>query len=967
MRRWGLIVLVTVAPLSARHDVAGCGTTSETSKETLFLHRQARRARLARGMAPDAAAAPGDRDIGNIAIIEDTGGVVERLNQFNLDGSTLTFTPSAAGATRYRFTASGASYDSTAAQGTPVVALGDDDWRQFTLPFAFPFYGATYSTVFLNSDGNLTFVTAESASTARTIGRVTGGPPRIAALFEDLDPSVVPGGVRYLADATHAVFTWVKVPEYSDFGIGLTQTFQVRLYAGGRVEFAYNGVSPTNAVVGIAPGNVQGATSLVSFHNDPSGDYPSAVVEFFANTLAIDIVTVAQRFYQTHEDAYDYLVIYNNMGVGAIPGALAYESTVRSASTGHGVPVQDTGSEYGSGSRLRSIMNMAQISQYPLDPAATVPARAAAHDTPLTVLGHEAGHLFNAFASIRDPNDPTRKPMLGYGGAHWSFLFNSEASLDEGEQILDLGPDAAPRFLTAAVTQGYSPLDQYLMGFRPPTEVPGTFVVTGSSVSPLAHPISGIPLDGGRLDIGVNDVIAAEGRRTPDSTVAQRHYRFAFILVVAQGSTPSDANVQQLETYRLLFPAYYAKAASNNATAETTLNRSLKLSLAPAAGVVAGGAASGTITVQTPPKTDLTVALRSTSGFAQFPPTVRIPAGATAAAIAFTGVKAGVDELVATPSDPAYETAYARVQVADAAVAKLVLVSGGPANPAATLVRVTDANGLPYPGAQLTASVSPGGTVSPAAVATDQQGQAIFKWNLDGTSASQLSITLAPAITLALRAGSGVPVVAAVVNAASMESGASPGALGTLYGANLAGGWSAQAAYPWPETLGGVKVLLGGTALPLLYVSDGQINFFVPPGVALGPATITVVTASGDPVSLPVTLSALQPGIFPGAILHAGTGESATITPMRAGDFIEIYCTGLGVTRIVNGLSVTAVTPTVFIGGVPVKPAYSGLAPGFTGLYQVNVQIPPGLAAGPQGVILSAGTAHSNEVRILVQ
>jgi uncharacterized protein (TIGR03437 family) len=188
-----------------------------------------------------------------------------------------------------------------------------------------------------------------------------------------------------------------------------------------------------------------------------------------------------------------------------------------------------------------------------------------------------------------------------------------------------------------------------------------------------------------------------------------------------------------------------------------------------------------------------------------------------------------------------------------------------------------------------------------------------------------------------------------------------------LYGANLAGGWSAQAAYPWPETLGGVKVLLGGTALPLLYVSDGQINFFVPPGVALGPATITVVTASGDPVSLPVTLSALQPGIFPGAILHAGTGESATITPMRAGDFIEIYCTGLGVTRIVNGLSVTAVTPTVFIGGVPVKPAYSGLAPGFTGLYQVNVQIPPGLAAGPQGVILSAGTAHSNEVRILVQ
>ena len=967
MLRLGLILIALVAPLSARHEVAGCGTTRETPGETLFLHRQARRARLARGLAPDVAAAAGDRDIGNIAIVEDTGGVVERLNQFNLDGSTLTFTPSAAGAARYRFAASGASYDSTAAQGTPVVALGDDDWRQFTLPFAFPFFGATYSTVFLNSDGNLTFVTAESASTGRTVGRVTGGPPRIAPLFEDLDPSLVPGGVRYLADATHVVFTWVRVPEYSDSGIGLAQTFQVRLYASGRIEFAYNGVSPASAVVGIAPGNVQGPTNMVSFHNDVSGDYPSAVVEGFGNTLAIDVVIVAQRFYQTHEDAYDYLVIYNNMEIVALPSALAYESTVRSASTGHGVPVQDSGSEYGSASRLRSIMNMGQISQYPLDPGATVPARAASHDTPLTVLGHEAGHLFNAFASIRDPNDPARKPMLGYGGSHWSFLFNSEASLDEGEQILDLGADAVPRFLTGAVTQGYSPLDQYLMGFRPATDVPGTFVVTGSSVSPLAHPISGIPLNGSRFDISVNDVIAAEGRRTPDSTVAQRHYRFAFILVVAQGSTPSDANVQQIETYRQQFPAFYAKAATNNATAETTLNRSVKLSIAPAAGVVAGGAASGTITVQTPPKTDLAIALKATSGLAQFPGTVRIPAGTTAAAFAFTGVKAGVDELVAAPSDPAYETAYARVQVADASTAKLVLVSGGPASPAATVVRVTDANGLPYAGAQLDATVSAGGTVSPAAIATDQQGQAIFKWNWDGMGASQLTITLAPAITLVLRAGNGVPVVAAVVNAASMESGASPGALGTLYGANLAGGWSSQAAYPWPETLGGVKVLLGGTALPLLFVSDGQINFFVPPGVALGPATLTVLPPASDPVNLPLTLSALQPGIFPGAILHAATGESAVTTPARAGGFIEIYCTGLGATRIVNGLSVTAVTPTVFIGGVPVKPAYSGLAPGFTGLYQVNAQIPPGLAGGPQGVILSAGTAHSNEVKILVQ
>jgi len=69
---------------------------------------------------------------------------------------------------------------------------------------------------------------------------------------------------------------------------------------------------------------------------------------------------VAQQFYQTHEDAYDYLAIYNNMDIPSMPGAVAYESTVRSSGTGYGYPVQDSGQEYGSASRLQSLINMGQ-------------------------------------------------------------------------------------------------------------------------------------------------------------------------------------------------------------------------------------------------------------------------------------------------------------------------------------------------------------------------------------------------------------------------------------------------------------------------------------------------------------------------------------------------------------------------------------------------------------------------------
>src|SRR5436190_6582975 len=152
MRRLGSLLLLFSALAAARHDAPGCGTTRDTGAEQLFLHRQAARARRIRPAAQAPTLAPVDRDIGNIAIIEDSNGVVEKLNQFNLDGSTLTFTPTTSDASRYRYAASAQSYDATAAtQGSPLVALDDDDARELALPFVFPFFGATYRKVWVNS------------------------------------------------------------------------------------------------------------------------------------------------------------------------------------------------------------------------------------------------------------------------------------------------------------------------------------------------------------------------------------------------------------------------------------------------------------------------------------------------------------------------------------------------------------------------------------------------------------------------------------------------------------------------------------------------------------------------------------------------------------------------------------------------------------------------------------------------
>ena len=100
-----------------------------------------------------------------------------------------------------------------------------------------------------------------------------------------------------------------------------------------------------------------------------------AALLLLGDTQEIDIVLVAQRFFQTHDDAYDYLAIYNNMGIAAMSGALAYESTVRSSGSGWGVPPSDNRAQYGSESRLQSVLNMGPLNQYPLDPNAIVGAR----------------------------------------------------------------------------------------------------------------------------------------------------------------------------------------------------------------------------------------------------------------------------------------------------------------------------------------------------------------------------------------------------------------------------------------------------------------------------------------------------------------------------------------------------------------------------------------------------------------
>jgi uncharacterized protein (TIGR03437 family) len=95
------------------------------------------------------------------------------------------------------------------------------------------------------------------------------------------------------------------------------------------------------------------------------------------------------------------------------------------------------------------------------------------------------------------------------------------------------------------------------------------------------------------------------------------------------------------------------------------------------------------------------------------------------------------------------------------------------------------------------------------------------------------------------------------------------------------------------------------------------------------------------------------------------------------GEYIVIFCTGLGpvsnqpatvASALSNPLSFTTTLPIVTVGGASAQVTYSGLAPDFAGLYQVNAVVPAGAPSGSSvSLILSMGGVLSNTVTIAVQ
>jgi adhesin/invasin len=229
-----------------------------------------------------------------------------------------------------------------------------------------------------------------------------------------------------------------------------------------------------------------------------------------------------------------------------------------------------------------------------------------------------------------------------------------------------------------------------------------------------------------------------------------------------------------------------------------------------------------------------------------------------------------------------------------------------------------------------------------------------------------------------------------VVHAASDQGGVpiAPGGLITVYGVNLSDGVGQNNGMPLPQQLNGTQVLLGNQPLPILYTSSGQLNVQVPYGVPVN-TQYQLTVQHGNALSVPQSLvvAAGLPGIF--TVNQQGTGQGAIMksdgvtlaqpgTPASIGETVVIYCTGLGAVSpaVKEGLPAPATPPlsttvnpvTVTIGGTAAQVAFSGLTPGYAGLYQVNAVVPSGIATGDTvPVVVSVAGQTSPPVAMAVK
>jgi hypothetical protein len=257
-----------------------------------------------------------------------------------------------------------------------------------------------------------------------------------------------------------------------------------------------------------------------------SGNYDEYDSEGKVNSRPRELI--AREFYATHKDEYDFLVIFTDFDIKFESEAVAFYLGVKNDTLGIGNEIFDNGYLYGSGGKLQGTIdmgNVANLATSPVDPR---------FDFSLDTLAHEMLHRWGAHVKFLDSSGELSTALLGKDGSHWSYLLDSNGSLEYGNNWEDNGDGT---FTSIAARKYFSPLDLYLMGMIDSSEVPPMLLIENPDIDPTQVSSGGDTISGTPRYVTIEDIIAAEGERVPNAKDSRKQFKMAFVLATSGALT----------------------------------------------------------------------------------------------------------------------------------------------------------------------------------------------------------------------------------------------------------------------------------------------------------------------------------------------------------------------------------------------------------------------------------------------
>lgn len=562
------LLLFAVALLSIPSIVSGkttgdqwCGTGGKALTDYCIKQHEFRKNEQAVSAIDAQALRLRNMDAGNIAVMRTDSLNFIEPNPFDMQGKKISFVRNPSGG--FNVNVGGGTIGAN--MGT-AITLKDDDSRQvnFTQGFSFPYNGKTYTSAFINTDGNITFGTGDSETSDRNVIRALSGAPRICPFFQDLNPEAG-GRIKILQTGTRFAVTWDHVSQYFIDLRHDENTFQVILYKNGNIDLILaDQVDGKDAVVGISPGNTSIANlKFIDYSStQPLTGVKQAVFERFAARAQIDPAGLIQEFHQTHPHVYDFVTIWTDFPADLGRGVFAFSAPVQNNIQGIGMDTFNVSGSFNS-SKLQCFQIMGYLDNYPFD----FNTRFLGENTTLDIIAHETGHRWLAHPLALVDGIKT-EDLLGRQSSHWNFYMDSDASFLEGNDIRDNGDGT---FTTTGAVSTYSKLDRYLMGFIAPGAVPPLFFVRPSTAPDKGRPPeSHVTFSGTRVDITMKQILDANGARVPNAAASQKRFKQAWILLT-RGEQPANGFVEKLDSIRNAFGPFFHQQTGNHGTIDTTL------------------------------------------------------------------------------------------------------------------------------------------------------------------------------------------------------------------------------------------------------------------------------------------------------------------------------------------------------------------------------------------------------------